>query len=123
MDTILVMDKDSTWRSWVRSALEVAGIKAWLIEISTDEDMPHILQNCDVDLLMADSTHLAKSALDIIQTTREHSPKTKVVLFTPSAPREMVSRTGMLMLESAYLVPKEQAVREIGSIVQDLLKA
>lgn len=123
MHNILILDKDTGWRAWVRASLGTADMKdIEAFEASEESIVGDMLAAENISLVLADSSQCQADGLDLIQTAREHSESTQVLLFVSSIDEKVEHRAGLWRLHNAYLVSKESAAPVIAEIIADLLK-
>jgi hypothetical protein len=60
-------------------------------------------------------------AVPLVHTIRDRAPLAKVIMFTAVSPQAVKTGNIVSYLDSAYLLAKEDVVRDIGPLLRELL--
>jgi DNA-binding NtrC family response regulator len=121
MEKILLLDQDYYWRNWVKASLAFEGIAANIQEVADDQELLLELEKAPVSLVLVDLLSCEMGAVPLVHAVRDRAPLAKVMLFTGVTPQAIKPGNGAGSLDSAYLLAKEDIVRDIGPLVKDLL--
>lgn len=121
MEKILLLDHDSCWRNWVKASLVFEGVTAEIKEVADDRALLEELEKPSVSIVLVDLLSCEMGAVPLVHAIRDRAPLAKVMMFTAVPPQAVKTGNIVSSLDSAYLLAKEDIVRDIGPLVRDLL--
>jgi DNA-binding response OmpR family regulator len=119
MKTILIYDKDLDWRQHVLEAVRTDRLMVKVLETGQEESIPAILEREEIALVLADATQCRHDGLDLIETVRDYSLETEIIMFIPATPTARINF--LYKLSHAYVVSKADAETAIGQIIGNVL--
>ena len=121
MEKILLLDQDYYWRSWVKASLAFEGIAADIKEVADEKELLLELERPPVSVVLVDLLSCDMGAVPLVHAIRDRAPFAKVMMFTTLTPQAIRQGNVASALDSAYLVAKEDIVRDLGPLVKDIL--